>query len=327
MANEVICIVDTDGTKNPDYTSLNDAVIGESGANPKCVTGPNLVSNDEQLTIECRSSNGAADTNPVDPGEILFTTDVEHFIKIVVPEGYRHKGIFEAEPTYYRLYITANSHCFRYLPSYTQIIGVVISNTENKRLLSDIGEHSLIDSCLFSTTSDGHLANVRLGHAQMVRNCIYRGPNRTGFHVSWLSANVLNCVASGPDIGFDFSGGTGEGGPVFKNCIAIKCKEAGFGGDQTEGITASNNISSDGTAPGESSLIDIDPDDIFVDHTNGDFRLRTGSPAINAGTDLSMYFEEDIIGINRPQGDCEIWDIGAFEFIVESNHIFFGTNF
>ena len=34
MATEVTVIVDTDGTKDPDYTGLNAAVVGETGVSP-----------------------------------------------------------------------------------------------------------------------------------------------------------------------------------------------------------------------------------------------------------------------------------------------------
>lgn len=50
--------------------------------------------------------------------------------------------------------------------------------------------------------------------------------------------------------------------------------------------TQSNNLT-DGTNP------------LFVDPDNGDFRLQGGSPAINAGADLSAYFTDDYNGFAR----------------------------
>ncbi|WP_337866668.1 discoidin domain-containing protein [Ignavibacterium sp.] len=44
-----------------------------------------------------------------------------------------------------------------------------------------------------------------------------------------------------------------------------------------------------------------------------DFRLQLTSPARDAGISLSSYFNQDYLGILRPQGSN--WDIGAFEFI------------
>ncbi|MFO7740592.1 MAG: choice-of-anchor Q domain-containing protein, partial [Desulfatiglandaceae bacterium] len=72
------------------------------------------------------------------------------------------------------------------------------------------------------------------------------------------------------------------------------------------------NISSDTTAPGTNSLINQVATDLFTDPANGDFTLKSGSNAIDAGTDLSSEMDAvDITGETRPQGTA--WDIGAFE--------------
>ncbi|OGS18075.1 MAG: hypothetical protein A2219_06930 [Elusimicrobia bacterium RIFOXYA2_FULL_50_26] len=54
-------------------------------------------------------------------------------------------------------------------------------------------------------------------------------------------------------------------------------------------------------------------DPLFVNVSNADFRLRSNSPAVNAGSSsLSGIVTRDFIGISRPQG--QNYDIGAFEF-------------
>jgi hypothetical protein len=42
-----------------------------------------------------------------------------------------------------------------------------------------------------------------------------------------------------------------------------------------------------------------------------DLSLRTDSPCVNAGVDLSAFFSDDFSGVSRPQGSA--WDVGAFE--------------
>ncbi|MFW6155645.1 MAG: choice-of-anchor Q domain-containing protein [Planctomycetota bacterium] len=49
----------------------------------------------------------------------------------------------------------------------------------------------------------------------------------------------------------------------------------------------------------------------FVDPANGDFRLKAGSPGIDAGTPIKAV-TTDLRGAKRPQGDG--WDVGAYEW-------------
>ncbi|MFH0920778.1 MAG: hypothetical protein V1913_10485, partial [Fibrobacterota bacterium] len=74
-----------------------------------------------------------------------------------------------------------------------------------------------------------------------------------------------------------------------------------------------NNISNDGTAPGSFSKTNVQfPMLNFVDTATGnrDLRIRNGSVAINAGTDLSVLFMHDIEGMPR----AGAFDIGADEY-------------
>lgn len=57
-------------------------------------------------------------------------------------------------------------------------------------------------------------------------------------------------------------------------------------------------------------LVNVNPQ--FVDVTNGNYRLKLTSPAINAGATLTNV-PFDLAGVARPQGAG--WDIGLYEFI------------
>ncbi len=80
------------------------------------------------------------------------------------------------------------------------------------------------------------------------------------------------------------------------------------------------------TGPGANKVV-TDLHTLFVDPDNGDWRLKEGSPAINAGADMrppvreeeedetGYFVADDINGTPRPQGGA--FDIGAYEFKAE----------
>ena len=334
MAVEKIVIVDTDSSQNPHYTSLNAAIIGESGGSPIIVTSSDLVANDEQLTIECRASSGAADiANVVLAG---FTTDATRLVKIRSLGNHRHNGVWDE--TKYRLerqsgsakdlmlissvkdFIIEGIQFHQLRPSEHNSGAIHISNT-------NISWNGKIDSCIIRNTyvSDGSQAMAincyecaSGSFLELINTIIYDFPSstqydglgvglgRSGWTVYCYNSTAYNCREGF----FRYNGVL-----YCHNCISMECTTQDF---TNASSSSSHNLSSDGTAPGSNSLINQVSTDVFVDHVNRDFRLKKTSeetsPAIDAGTDLSANMEAvDIANTPRPQGLA--WDIGAFEYV------------
>lgn len=90
-------------------------------------------------------------------------------------------------------------------------------------------------------------------------------------------------------------------------------------GKVSSGCTVRNNLASALHAQGEDMTVDHnlivdDPAVLFVAPHKSDFRLRKGSPAIDAGAE-ELAPKVDIAGVPRPQGDG--LDIGAYEYSKE----------
>ena len=134
-----------------------------------------------------------------------------------------------------------------------------------------------------------------------------------GIYVAYSqNAVVYNNIIYNTPCGIDFDNGTE--GSIAKNNISIN-NTIGIGGGVSGAIFDYNliwnntdNFKYGVAAPGAH---DISLDPLFVDAANGDFHLKKGSPAINAGVALSDV-TTDILGVSRIQGSAP--DIGAYEY-------------
>jgi parallel beta-helix repeat protein len=116
--------------------------------------------------------------------------------------------------------------------------------------------------------------------------------NNGGIRADYASvdAQILNNTTFG---NADFGIRVGDGSrTIVRNNIAYQ-NGLSLGGSST---TASNNLT-------------VDP--MFVNASGGDFHLRSGSPAIDAGTAIASV-TTDADQVPRPQGSQT--DIGAYEF-------------
>ena len=137
-----------------------------------------------------------------------------------------------------------------------------------------------------------------------------------GVSSSASNAKVYNnTLYNNASFGIGLSGGSGhqvKNNILWQNCRASACGYATteFGdGDRSTGSTISNNVC---TSSITGCSVVSNP--LFLDPISNNFRLQSGSPAINKGADLtSEGISRDFDGVSRPQGSA--FDIGAFEYV------------
>lgn len=133
------------------------------------------------------------------------------------------------------------------------------------------------------------------------------------------NCTIYGVTSNGSTNNLGINGGSST--QIARNCIAggVTNTSSGTPSAFSGGITQSFNLADDTTAGGTGAIDNAVMADTFVSTTNGseDLHLKSGSAAINAGTDLATSpsgVEIDIDGRDRDaQGDT--WDIGADEYV------------
>lgn len=185
---------------------------------------------------------------------------------------------------------------------------------------------STLISCTISENSaydGGGVMNSTLS------NCILSGNIVSHDGGGSYKGTLNNCVLTNNTAG---SGGGGSFAGVLYNCTLSKNLTYFWGGGVyystltncivwgNRKIDSSiNNYASDGgsfsyscTTPLPPGTGNVSSDPLFVDSSNGNFRLRTGSPCVDKGTNTHALGFTDIEGKPRILGDRV--DMGAYEY-------------
>ncbi len=262
------------------------------------------------------------------------TTDADHYMHLTVAPGHRHNGIAGLGV---RIEPTAAGHAILIQDDHTRVEWLEITDWSTKTVGSYDGinikaDNVLIQYVLIHDDGNGEVTNpdcngITLELSNMtatVRNSLIYNIARSGIAIHLVAGatlNIENCTLlrctqdDSNSSGYGCVGRYGGSGTInAKNVVAM---DAGLSGRDFFGTgwgTSSNNLSSDDTAPGSSSLTDKSSADQFLSVEVGkeDLHLQDGADAIDAGVDLSEGFEDDIDGMIRPIG--KTWDIGADEY-------------
>ncbi len=189
-------------------------------------------------------------------------------------------------------------------------LGFSSSSSASYKYVLNIGEgdYNIISRCFIKNlSSESFRYGCRCGsyadNNKFLNNIII-GFHTAGIYNSYGDTLIANNSIFKCEQGIRTSSG---GNPLIYNNICLE-KTGSVDFNIAYGVE-DYNISSDASVLGAHSLTNKSYTDVFTDADNGDLTLKSGSPAIGAGTDLSAYFTIDIIGTTR-----STWDIGAFAY-------------
>ena len=326
---EDVNVVDPDMGTGYNYDSLFDWEAGEQA---------NIDASGTIAVAKCRCTGGTADTTAVTIDG--WTTSSADYIKIWTDtaESYRHNGTYQTGNKYrietvHDLIIVAEAYC--------RFIGIQFSRSTasgayQSHINIDTGDASnapniLVDSCIFkeAATYTSNIAciyweyRITSARTEVVVNCLfYHAGTSNGYNLAIYNRDYAGNFYFFNNTIINFGVGifvnNANTTNIVRNNLCFACAD----GYSTNLDTVTNNGYSEGTDPGTSGvdLSGYAGTDIFVDYTNKDFHLKSGSPCIGYGlnlyNDATYPFQTDIDGQDRG-GAAAAWDIGADEYVAD----------
>jgi len=269
----------------------------------------------------CRSTNGTADVTAVTIDG--WTTSAANFIKVWTDPttGARHNGKWDNRK--YRL--ETSSHYYGVIADYVGYVildGLQLFGNDQYRFI--INFSTLPSDYRYSSIKNSIIKSDNTPQVEGIHTSIYQndyfihnniivdasiGINRQDGDAYIYNNTIINT-----------SNNTGIISTANRICSAINNIIQTNGGEDFNGTcnsSSSNNITSDGTAPGANSKSSTTV--AFIDAANKDFHLSpTDTAAKDSGTstplwDANLSFHDDINGTGRGGA----WDIGADEVSTE----------
>lgn len=162
-----------------------------------------------------------------------------------------------------------------------------IFNNTNRGIYLQDADYTVVNCLIYGNTSNG--VQLLTGAPTLAMwHCTLDANGTDGLRVQAGTATVRNCIVTGNgDDGIDYDGGTI---------------------DHDWDLVWSNGTDYEGTA---AAANDLSADPKFVG--SGSYKLQSGSPAIDAGTDGSAQTTVDLESVARPDGAG--WDVGCHEAV------------
>lgn len=263
------------------------------------------------------------------------SVDETHYRVLTVAEGHRHRGV---AGTGVVISPTQAGHGVAISEDFVRLAWLEVTDWSTDSAgsfdgVSIVAENVLLEYLLVHDDGHGNVYNSDSGGIQLersfgsatIRNSIVYGVARSGIAIHDSNDATLvidNCSLYRCD--------QDDNAPQRYGCVALSGQDnviqarnvismnSGSGSDfniapdsNSTYRGSEHNLSSDSSAPGESSLIEVEQSTIFVSTTVGaeDLHLREGAAAIDAAIDLSEFFSIDIDAQQR----SAIWDVGADE--------------
>jgi len=197
------------------------------------------------------------------------------------------------------------------------LYGCILSNNFSFYVQGAASEAEIHSSLVVSNQTGAAIDSTLSECAVLGNNTFFQYAAAVG------GSELINCVlrANGP--------GPAATGSILLNCTAVENSSARAAVDDSiirNSIIYYNLLTDLGTVTMDhscspvlySGLGNITPEPMFVDPHRGDYRLRPGSPCIDAGIDLGAIFSSDFNGLRRPldgnRDGAPAYDMGAYEF-------------
>jgi hypothetical protein len=297
-------VVSTINKSGEDYDTLT---LWEDAKDGDLVTATTI------QEADCYDDDGALDDMVTVDGS---TTNSSYYIYITAPVGERHLGVIGGG---FIIHPSGSGNIINPLDNYTVIEWLELQHWNgNFNSIGNAGGNTATNlsfrNLIVGPPGTSTWGAIEIKSANNVFMNILQYGGVYGYVITCTSNvdnTLYNCIAYGNSQ----NGFTGANWPACINCISTNNGGADYA--TIAGGESANNISEDNTAPtGGTEQTGVSATNLYVT-PGSDFKVKAGSPSIDAGVDngtTPIGVNIDILGFDRDVGGGT-WDIGAYEYV------------